>query len=82
MAYLSGVCDLEECLLCRDVLDKGRPIRNRSRSRTALPQSKYEHDLHREFPAEVNGDDEATTSDDGDDEEYTQGVPNKFRVCP
>lgn len=67
---------------CRDVLDKGRPIRNRNRSRTALPQSEYEHDLHSEFPAGVNNDADATTGDDADDEEYTQGIRNKFRVCP
>ncbi|BDA44906.1 hypothetical protein COCOBI_06-3850 [Coccomyxa sp. Obi] len=69
-----------QAVCSRDVLDKGRPTRNRSRSRTALPQSEYEHDLHSEFPAGVNNDAEATTDDDADDEEYTQGVRNKFRT--
>lgn len=65
-------------------MDKGCPVRNRGRgrSRTALPQSEYEHDLHSEFPAGVKDDAEVTTGDDADDEEYTQGVRNKFRVCP
>ncbi|CAL8469351.1 g8892 [Coccomyxa elongata] len=69
-----------QAVCSRDVPDKGRPIRNRNRSRTALPQSEYEHDLHSEFPAGVDDDADATTGDDSDDEEYTQGIRNKFRT--